>query len=140
MWGKTGLKSIQLLFRLHNNPTAHQMTSSGFHLQKVFKLHIITLHLTLTASGLHHYQIVFSVVDHVQLSLIVKLRLYVDVVFLSKDFCDEWSGVKALTCRRHHERVCVISRDSLVLLKRSERMMVNVRRRRQLQRRWKIWV
>lgn len=51
---------------------------------------------------LHHQQIIL-VVYHVQLGLIIKLRLNVDVVLLSKHLRDKRRRVEALTCRWHHE-------------------------------------
>lgn len=96
--------------------------------------------LQIAQSALHHQQIVLHVVYHVQLGLVVKLRLNVDVVLLSKHLRDEWRRVEALACRWHHEWARVVARgDALVLLKGRERVMMvqidnRMCRRRQLER------
>lgn len=78
-----------------------------------------------TSHGVLHHQQLVLVIYHVQLCLIIELRLNVHVIFLSKDFCDERRRVKALTCGWHHERARVIAADPLVLLMEGgERVMM----------------
>lgn len=87
---------------------------------------INSLH-NLSYLGLHHQQIILAIIDHVQLRLIIKLRLNVDVIFLSKYFRDERSRIKSLTWRWHHEWACVITGDSLMLLlKRGKGVMIQI--------------
>jgi hypothetical protein len=50
-----------------------------------------------SSQNLHRQQVILAVVDHVELSLIVELRLDVHVILLSKDFRDERRRLESLT-------------------------------------------
>lgn len=102
------------------------------------KLHIITLMQRIIGlHTLHHQQIIFASIYHVHFGLI--MRLDIDIVLLSKDFCNKRWRFEALACWWHHKWARVVTGDSLVLLKGRERMMIQVNHWWWGQLEWLMW-